>query len=863
MTRSSFFLLSAALGTFAAGLGLAQSAEDLRMTVGKSIVIDYPSDVQQISTSDPAVLDASPVTTREILVHGKGLGSATMVVWSKAGQRTFYNVSVDLNLDPLRRLLRESFPNDTIEPRSSRDSISLNGHVSSKDVGDRAMALATSFSKTVVNNLQLGIVPVDKQILLRVKFAELDRIRESQFGVNLLSTGATNTIGRVTTGQFPAPGISSLTGNTPGQPATPTSVTVTDALNIFAFRPDLNLGAFIKALQSEQILQILAEPNLVTTNGKEAQFLVGGEFPVPILQGGANAGAVTVQFREFGIRLKFTPTITENKTIKLVLRHEVSTLDAANGVALNGFIIPALSTRRAETEVELGEGQSFVIAGLVDNRESETFSKIPVLSELPIFGALFKTRDDKKSRTELVVLVTPEVTEPLGSNDTKPDVYLKSFLKRLIPRAPSRPRPWSRTAVRRIDARRECAGRTQPMSSRVQNEAEISAVLIAPDRGLAQQFLDTLPETRAFQILADLKTYPPHNTLEIRARQLKPDVVLLDLASDLSAATELIRFIAALKPPVHVIGLHTANDSRVILQSLRAGASEFLYAPFDLVNQREAIARVRRLCVPEPPEAAAAGNVVAFSSAKPGSGASTIATQTAFLLQRLTSRRILLADFDLTGGTIGFYLKLSHNYSLVDALQHAEHLDPALWASLTVNYGGVDILPAPAVPFAEALDPARMRILIHHARELYDWVILDLPAVFNRTSLMAISECDRAFLVSTSELPSLHMTRKALSLVAQVGFPADRFQVLVNRVDRRDHLGVDGMEKIFGCRVHASLPNDYFSLHRVVTLGQPLGNEGELGKSIENIASRLCGALSPAKKSAPALREAKPALSTT
>jgi pilus assembly protein CpaE len=399
------------------------------------------------------------------------------------------------------------------------------------------------------------------------------------------------------------------------------------------------------------------------------------------------------------------------------------------------------------------------------------------------------------------------------------------------------------------------------MSVRVHHEAEIAALLVAPDRALAQQFLATLPQTRAFQILADLKSYPPQQTLEIRIKQLKPNVVLLDLSSDLSAAVEVVKFIASMTPPVHVVGLNTRNDSTAILQSLRAGASEFLYAPFELPTQREAIARLRRLVQPEAPTQTEAGHVVAMASSKPGSGASTVATQVAFSLQRLTGKRILLADFDLTGGTIGFYLKLNHNYSLVDALQHADHMDPALWNSLTVNYGGVDILPAPAAPYAEPLDGARLRVLIEHARNLYDWVIIDLPAIFNRTSLMAISECERAFLISTSELPSLHLTRKALTMVDQLGFPKDRFQVLVNRVDKRDDISTADMEKLFGCAIHAKLPNDYFSLHRVVTLGQPLGTEAELGKAIEQVAARLSGALAPAKKSAQPAREMKPAYS--
>jgi pilus assembly protein CpaE len=398
------------------------------------------------------------------------------------------------------------------------------------------------------------------------------------------------------------------------------------------------------------------------------------------------------------------------------------------------------------------------------------------------------------------------------------------------------------------------------MGARSQNEAEITALLIAPHREMAQQFLATLPQTKAFQILADLKSYPPLQTLEIRARQLKPHVVLLDLATDLAAAVELIRFMAPLNPPVHVVGLHTQNDSQAILQSLRAGASEFLYAPFELPTQREAIARLRRLVSPEMPAEPQEGHTVAFSSAKPGSGASTIATQTAFSLERLTGKRVLLIDCDLTGGTIGFYLKLIHNYSLVDALQHAEHLDPALWNSLTINYGGVDILPAPAAPYADAVDASRLRVLVQQARQIYDWVVLDLPTVFSRTSLMAISECEQAFVISTAELPSLHLTRKALNMLQQLGFPKERFHVLINRLDRRNDIGVDDMEKLFGCKVHARLPNDYFSLHRVVTLGQPLGAEGDLGKAIESVATRLHGSLMPPKKTLTPV-ELKPAYS--
>jgi pilus assembly protein CpaC len=418
-----------------------QAAEDLRLTVGKSIVIDYPTDIRQISTSNPDIIDASPVTTKEILMHGKGLGNATMIVWSRAGDRTFYNITVDLNLDPLRKILRETFPNEDITPDSTRDSIALNGHASNKEVAERAVALAATFGKTVVNNLQLAPPPVEKQILLRVKFAELDRQKEVQYGINMLAAPGGTNIGAAT-GQFPSSSLTGTIATGVGNTASTGTVTISQALSLFAFNPSLNLGAFVKALQSNNILQILTEPNLVTTNGKEASFLVGGEFPVPILQGGANSGAITVQFREFGIRLRFLPVVTSHNTIKMHLTQEISTLDTANGVTINGFSIPALATKRAETDVELGEGQSFVIAGLLDNRDTYTFSKIPLLSSLPIFGNLFKTKDENKQKTELVVIVTPELTQPLGPNDPKPEIpFPRNFLVRLDPNDFENPTP--------------------------------------------------------------------------------------------------------------------------------------------------------------------------------------------------------------------------------------------------------------------------------------------------------------------------------------------------------------------------------------------------------------------------------------
>jgi pilus assembly protein CpaE len=393
-------------------------------------------------------------------------------------------------------------------------------------------------------------------------------------------------------------------------------------------------------------------------------------------------------------------------------------------------------------------------------------------------------------------------------------------------------------------------------------ETELNAILIAPNRELADLFLATVPRVRGFQILGDLRNYPTQQTLEIRLRQLQPEVALIDLTSDFEQAGQLIRYLSSLRPPIHVVGLHSHNDSEAILRSVRMGASEFLYVPFDLSIQQEAVARLRKMRGPEAGAEPDQGKVVVFSSSKPGSGASTLATQTAFALKRSTGRRVLLADFDLSGGTIGFFLKLTQRHSLIDVLD-AGALDVSNWSNFTVSCGGVDILTAPGAPYVQPLEPARIQETVQYLRMLYDWIVIDLPSIFNRLSLLALSEAEKAFLVSTSELPSLHLTRKAISLLSQLGFNKDRFQVVVNRVSKRDGLAGGDLGKLFDCPVHASFPNDYFSLHRVITLGRPLTSDCELGRSIENLAQKIVGLAPGEKKRLASVVNAKPAFSET
>jgi len=378
----------------------------------------------------------------------------------------------------------------------------------------------------------------------------------------------------------------------------------------------------------------------------------------------------------------------------------------------------------------------------------------------------------------------------------------------------------------------------------------LTALAVIANRELAMQLSAALERTRSFQILSEFKSYPAAQTLEMRVRQTKPDVILLDLASDLDQACELIRCLAQLDVRAHVVGLHVRNDSDAILRSLRSGASEFLYAPFDAQTQNDAVARLHRLIEPAPAEQSEPGSIIAFTSAKPGSGASTLAAQAAFALRRSTAERVLLADFDLMGGMIGFYLKLSNTRSLLEALDAAERLENGGWEACIAASEGVDILAAPEAPYAGPVDAARLHAVLEHARSNYDWVVIDLPVVFQRLSLMTISESDRAYLVSTSELPSLHLARKAVNLLDHLGFPKERFQIVMNRIDRRDEIAGSDIERLFNCAIDARIPNDYFSLHRAVTLGQPVDGHSELGKAVENLAQRLTGGRGPDRKRA-------------
>jgi pilus assembly protein CpaC len=402
---------------------MAPDATDIDLLVGRSTILNVGSPITRVSLTVPDVADAMVTSPQQLLIHGKTPGTISMFVWDRTGAIKTYEVNVRRDLKQLVEQVQQLFPGEPISVVGSGKDVILSGTVSSKYVIDKASDVAGGYvekKENVVNLLKQQEGVASNQVMLRVRFAEVSRNALQELGVNLFTgaTGYKNWIARSTTQQFSAPDFTDMTrtsdldDNLTGASG---KFTLSDFLNIFVFNNKYNMGGVIRALEQKGLFQSLAEPNLIAINGKEASFLAGGEYPYPVAQAGGGNTSITIQFKEFGIRLSFTPTVLGNDLINLKVKPEVSSLDFANGVSISGFRVPALSTRRTETEVELADGQTFAIAGLMNNTVSQTMSKIPGIGDIPILGYLFKSRAYQKQQSELVVMITPQIVRKGGT----------------------------------------------------------------------------------------------------------------------------------------------------------------------------------------------------------------------------------------------------------------------------------------------------------------------------------------------------------------------------------------------------------------------------------------------------------------
>jgi pilus assembly protein CpaC len=370
--------------------------------------------ILRVSVSTPEIAEAVPVSPRTVMLNGRIPGETSLVVWLEDGSRQQYDVNVTLpesRLDGARKELESEF-GGAVQMRVDNGAVYLSGTVKNLFASQRAVSVAETLGR-VVNLLKVEIPAQETQILLKVRFADVDRSKSLSLGISF--AGAPGKIPfSVGTGAMPGGSVTALN---------PPTISLSDSLNLLLFDPHLNVGATLQDLESKAVLQILAEPNLLALNGHPASFVSGGEFPYPTLQGGGGGlGQVTINFRQFGVQIHFLPTITPRGTIRLHVAPEVSSLDYADALTVTGYTIPALTTRRVETDVEVKDGQSFAIAGLLDQRTTDSLSRIPGLADIPFFGKLFTAKSTSKSNSELLIIVTPELVAPIPDARSIPDI---------------------------------------------------------------------------------------------------------------------------------------------------------------------------------------------------------------------------------------------------------------------------------------------------------------------------------------------------------------------------------------------------------------------------------------------------------
>ena len=403
----------------AAGAALQDSSNELSVAVGKTVLVDTALPIARVSIGLPDVAEVSATTPTEIMVSGKSPGETSLIIWDIKGGRQFFNVTVRAlsaisndSLDAIRRELRAELPGQTIKLSSENGMIFMRGTAKNLNSSERAMKIASIAGK-VINLLDVEVPAADPQILLKVRFISVDRSKETQLGINLADLGGLNTVGTLTTGQYTPPAVAT----------NPVTATFGNELNLFAIKPgNLPIALSIQALEPKGVVQVLSQPNVIAANGRQASFLAGGEFPFPVASGVAGSQTISITFKEYGVRLNFIPTITPRGTIRLQVAPEVSSLDFTNAIEISGFEIPAIDTRKVQTEVELADGQSFVIGGLLDDRDTESYLKIPFLGDIPILGRFFQSMQKTRTNTELIVIVTPEIVAPIQAGAPLPEL---------------------------------------------------------------------------------------------------------------------------------------------------------------------------------------------------------------------------------------------------------------------------------------------------------------------------------------------------------------------------------------------------------------------------------------------------------
>jgi pilus assembly protein CpaC len=404
-----FFVLSTACWSWAAGSSPAdtQTVKRLNLVAGKSILLKTEQPVTRITLANPEVADFVLLSPRELYITGHTAGATNMTLWQDKDNYQLIDVEVGFDVSGLKQSINDTLPEETdLYITSARDSVTLMGRVSSASNLAHVMSLAQSYApkEKIVNLLNVGGV---QQVMLEIRVAEMQRNVAQSIGVNF------NYI--TESGKFFVHQLGGLaTVDTITSPVTSLTSTFSSSVNaLFNFDNNgTNWNVFIDALKADGLAKVLAEPTLIALSGESASFLAGGEFPIPV----PDEDGIGIEYKEFGVALSFTPVVLSDNRINIRVRPEVSELDYASGVELSGYIVPGLTTRKAETVIELADGQSFAIAGLLRENTRDAISKYPLLGDIPILGALFRSRSYQKAETELVIIATPRLVKPYDAS---------------------------------------------------------------------------------------------------------------------------------------------------------------------------------------------------------------------------------------------------------------------------------------------------------------------------------------------------------------------------------------------------------------------------------------------------------------
>lgn len=382
------------------------TSRDITVLVNRAIVLESGERFAEVSVANPGIADVAAFSDRSIYVLGKATGATTLTLLAEGG-RLITNVTVRVtpDLSEFKQRLREVLPNETIEAREANGGIILSGVVSGARKIDTAMRIAARYAGDNVSNLMS--VGGSQQVQLKIRFAEMQRATSKALGLNIGALNGGRTGGFFETNQFLD------NGNTPGQGGFVDATGATAVAGLFTSIGGTLIDVVLNALETKGAVRTLAEPNLVTLSGEPAEFLAGGELPIPVA---GEDGVVTVQFRPFGVALNFTPTVVDEDRINLVLDTEVSALDAASGSNINGIVISGFTTRRARTTVELSDGESMAIAGLLQDDFADNVSQLPFLGDIPVLGTLFRSSDFRRNQTELVIIITAQLVTPASSD---------------------------------------------------------------------------------------------------------------------------------------------------------------------------------------------------------------------------------------------------------------------------------------------------------------------------------------------------------------------------------------------------------------------------------------------------------------